>query len=142
MELKALGKSTDYKYDKPAPEILERIPNPFAAQSNKNNVTGTVHIEAPEFTSICPVTGQPDFGTIVIDYEPDQYIVESKSLKLYLGTFRMQGEFHEACVNRIANDLVSVLQPFRLTVIGEFTPRGGISLWPKAEYALPAKESE
>ena len=80
------------------------------------------------------MTGQPDFGTIVIDYQPDQYCVESKSLKLYLGTFRMKGEFHEACVNRIANDLISLLNPFQLTVTGEFTPRGGISLWPKAEY--------
>lgn len=134
MELKALGSATDYKYDKPDIAILERIPNPFGEQNNKNGVVGTVHIQAPEFTSICPVTGQPDFGTIVIDYEPDEYIVESKSLKLYLGTFRMQGEFHEACVNRIANDLVTLLEPHSLTVVGQFTPRGGISLWPKAVY--------
>ena len=134
MDLRALGQNTDYKYTKPDVAILEKIPNPFAEQTNQNLVTGTVHIEAPEFTSICPVTGQPDFGTIVIDYQPDQYCVESKSLKLYLGTFRMQGEFHESCVNRIANDLVTLLDPFQLTVIGQFTPRGGISLWPKAVY--------
>ena len=137
MDLKALGKTTDYKYDKPDIEILEKIANPFAEQTNSNQVVGTIHIEAPEFTSICPVTGQPDFGTIVIDYQPDQFCVESKSLKLYLGTFRMKGEFHEACVNRIANDLVSLLNPFKLTVIGQFTPRGGISLWPTAEYSRP-----
>ena len=139
MELKALGASTDYKYEKPDIAILEKIPKPFAGEVNKHGVIGTIHVEAPEFTSICPVTGQPDFGTIVIDYQPDQYIVESKSLKLYLGTFRMHGDFHESCVNRIANDLVSLLQPFQMTVTGEFTPRGGISLWPKAEY-VRAKE--
>jgi len=137
VDLRALGKSTDYKYDEPDIEILEKIPNPFAGQTNQNRVVGTIHIEAPEFTSICPVTGQPDFGTIVIDYQPDEYCVESKSLKLYLGTFRMRGEFHEACVNRIANDLVSLLDPYKLTVHGQFTPRGGISLWPKAEYSRP-----
>ena len=134
MDLKALGQNTNYKYDEPDIKILERIPNPFHGEGNKNKVRGTVHIEAPEFTSICPVTGQPDFGTIVIDFQPDKYLVESKSLKLYLGTFRMKGEFHEACVNRIANDLVTLLEPFELTVEGQFTPRGGISLWPKAEY--------
>ena len=140
MDLKALGASTDYKYEKPDIAILEKIPNPFAGEVNKHGVTGTIHIEAPEFTSICPVTGQPDFGTMVINYEPDGFIVESKSLKLYLGTFRMHGDFHESCVNRIANDLISLLDPFRMTVTGEFTPRGGISLWPKAEYVRSAKE--
>lgn len=137
LELKALGQTTEYRYDKPELRILERIQNPFSDQTNRHGVTGTVHIEAPEFTSICPVTGQPDFGTIVIDYLPDEYCVESKSLKLYLGTFRMQGEFHESCVNRIANDLVTLLEPFELTVEGRFTPRGGISLWPKAVYKRP-----
>ena len=111
---------------------LDYVPNPRA---------GTLYLvrfSAPEFTSLCPVTGQPDFGTMVINYEPDQFIVESKSLKLYLGTFRMHGDFHEACVNRIANDLVELLQPFQLTVTGQFTPRGGISLWPKAVYSRPS----
>lgn len=134
MDLKALGQTTEYKYTKPDISILERIDNPFRQQTNRSGVVGTIHIEAPEFTSICPVTGQPDFGTIVIDYQPDLYCVESKSLKLYLGTFRMQGEFHESCVNRIANDLAELLMPFELTVEGQFTPRGGISLWPKAVY--------
>lgn len=83
------------------------------------------------------MTGQPDFATIVIDMEPDQWCVESKSLKLYLGSFRMHGEFHEACVCRIANDLVALLQPRWLRVEGRFTPRGGIPLWPKAEYRRP-----
>ena len=93
-----------------------------------------VEFDCPEFTCICPRSGFPDFATIYIRYSPDQWCVESKALKLYLGTFRMKGEFHEACVNRIANDLVTLLDPFQLTVIGQFTPRGGISLWPTAEY--------
>ena len=83
------------------------------------------------------MTGQPDFGTIIIDYQPDQLCVESKSLKIYLGSFRMHGEFHEASVNRICNDLVRLLSPAWLTVRGEFTPRGGIPFWPTAEYQRP-----
>lgn len=134
-ELKSLGKETNYTYDNPTPDILERVPNPFAnSELNPNKVQGTVHIEAPEFTCLCPITGQPDFATIVIDYIPDQHLVESKSLKLYLGAFRQLGEFHEASVCRIANDLISLLQPIYLKVEGRFTPRGGIPLWPKAEY--------
>jgi len=98
---------------------------------------GTIHIECPEFTCLCPLTGQPDFAKIVIDYCPDKLCVESKSLKLYLGSFRMFGEFHEAGVNRICNDLVKLLGPHWLTVRGEFTPRGGIPFWPTAEYRSP-----
>ena len=93
-----------------------------------------VHFDCPEFTCLCPMTGQPDFGKIVIDYQPGGLCVESKSLKLYLGSFRMHGEFHEAGVNRICNDLVALLDPVWLTVRGEFTPRGGIPFWPTAEY--------
>jgi len=101
-------------------------------------VQGAIHIEAPEFTSLCPITGQPDFATIVIDYIPIERCVESKSLKLYLGRFRQEGEFHEACVNRIANDLVDLLDPLYMKVEGRFTPRGGIPLWPTAEYHRPS----
>jgi 7-cyano-7-deazaguanine reductase len=134
--LKSLGESkTVYRYDKPDANLLESFPSPFAlAERNPCGATGTVHIECPEFTCLCPLTGQPDFARIVIDYQPDLLCVESKSLKLYLGTFRMFGEFHEAGVNRICNDLVKLLDPVSLTVIGEFTPRGGIPFWPKAEY--------
>lgn len=131
--------STRYRYDHPDPSLLEAFPNPFAdPEKNRVGAVGTIHIECPEFTSLCPITGQPDFARIVIDYRPDRLCVESKSLKLYLGSFRMHGEFHEACVNRICNDLVTLLDPFTLTVRGEFTPRGGIPFWPTATYQRPS----
>jgi 7-cyano-7-deazaguanine reductase len=134
--LKALGNAaTIYRYDNPDASLLESFPSPFAnPETNPAGATGTIHIECPEFTCLCPLTGQPDFAKIVIDYQPDQLCVESKSLKLYLGSFRMFGEFHEAGVNRICNDLVKLLSPAKLTVRGEFTPRGGIPFWPTAEY--------
>ncbi|HEY9793262.1 MAG TPA: preQ(1) synthase [Candidatus Obscuribacterales bacterium] len=130
-----LQKTTEYVYDNPDASVLESVANPFAdPQHNPHAVNGSIHIEAPEFTSLCPITGQPDFATIVIDYVPDKKCVESKSLKLYLGRFRQFGEFHEACVNRIANDLITVIDPLYIKVEGRFTPRGGIPLWPVAEY--------
>ena len=134
--LKSLGNAkTEHRYDKPDRSILEWFPNPFAdGAKNRRGVSGTIHIEAPEFTTLCPKTGQPDFATIVIDYQPRERCLESKSLKLYLAGFRMFGEFHEACVNRIANDLVSLLEPGWLRVEGRFTARGGITFWPVAEY--------
>lgn len=134
--LKSLGeKKTGYSYDKPDPGLLEAFPSPFALKErNPCGAVGTIHIACPEFTCLCPMTGQPDFGTIIIDYQPDKLCVESKSLKLYLGSFRMFGEFHEAGVNRICNDLVKLLDPVSMTVKGEFTPRGGIPFWPTAEY--------
>lgn len=134
--LKSLGeKKTLYTYDKPDPGLLEAFPSPFAIEErNPCGAVGTIHIVCPEFTCLCPMTGQPDFATIIIDYQPDRLCVESKSLKLYLGSFRMFGEFHEAGVNRICNDLVKLLSPVSLTVKGEFTPRGGIPFWPTAEY--------
>jgi len=133
--LKSLGGETKVDYTSPDPSILEWFPNPFAIEElNPNRVRETIHIEAPEFTTLCPKTGQPDFATIVIDYRPKERCVESKSLKLYLDGFRMFGEFHEACVSRIANDLVTLLDPAWLKVEGRFTPRGGISFWPVAEY--------
>jgi 7-cyano-7-deazaguanine reductase len=93
---------------------------------------------APEFTSVCPMTGQPDFATIVVRYVPDRRCVELKSLKLYLGSFRSQGVFYEAAVNRILDDLVVACAPRRLEVRGEFRARGGISsvvvaTWPFAK---------
>lgn len=137
-QLGQLGQSTTYVYDHPDPSALEWFPSPFADPArNRNQVTGTIHIEAPEFTTLCPITGQPDFATIVIDYIPDQRCVESKSLKLYLGRYRQEREFHEACISRIANDLIDLLAPMYLKVEGRFTPRGGIPLWPVAEYRQP-----
>lgn len=138
-DLQSLGETvTKYSYDKPEPKLLERFANPFSIKEiNSNNVKGTLNIVVPEFTSLCPKTGQPDFATIVIDYEPGVWCVESKSLKLYLGSYRMNGEFHESCINRICNDLVDLLQPKWLTVVGQFTPRGGIPFWPTAQYGQP-----
>jgi len=140
-ELKQLGKPTTYVYDDPSPSVLECVPNPFANEKlNPNKVSGAIHIEVPEFTCLCPITGQPDFATVVIDYVPRQVLVESKSLKLYLGRFRQFREFHEACVNRIANDLINLLDPESITVEGRYTPRGGIPLWPKAVYTRSEKQ--
>lgn len=135
--LKALGNSAVNKplYEKTGVDkkLLERFPNPFAV-TNPYESNGTVQITAPEFTSLCPLTGQPDFATIFVEYKPNQWCVESKAIKLYFGSFRNQGEFHESCVNRMLNDLVELLEPHWIRIRGEFTPRGGIAFWPTAEY--------
>jgi len=89
---------------------------------------------APEFTSVCPRTGQPDFGAITIEYVPDKLCVELKSLKFYLQGFRNEGLFYEDAVNRILDDLAAALKPRRMTVTGEFTPRGGIRSTVRAEH--------
>jgi 7-cyano-7-deazaguanine reductase len=86
-----------------------------------------IFFDCPEFTCLCPKTGQPDFATIEIEYVPDQLCVELKSLKLYLWSFRDQGAFHEAVTNRILDDLVAAIQPRRITVTGRFNVRGGIT---------------
>ena len=135
--LKALGSDTQYEYTGANAKLLERFESPFAKSEFKSAGgihMGTVAIKCPEFTSLCPLTGQPDFATIVIEYEPDKWCVESKSLKLYLGSFRNVGEFHESCVARITKDLVTLLEPVSLMVRGEFTPRGGIPFWPQVAY--------
>ena len=94
-----------------------------------------VSLDCPEFTSLCPKTGQPDFAKIIINYIPDQSMVESKSLKLYLFSFRNHGDFHEDCVNIILNDLRNLMQPRYIEVIGLFTPRGGLAIYPYANWA-------
>ena len=96
-----------------------------------------VHITVPEFTSLCPLTGQPDFAKILIEYAPKEFCVESKSLKLYMFSFRNEGEFHESCVNRITMDLVDLLDPWWIQVQGQFTPRGGIPFWPTQRWENP-----
>ena len=101
---------------------LERIPNPHPGTNYLARFT------APEFTSLCPVTGQPDFAHIVIDYVPGDWLVESKSLKLYLGAFRNHGAFHEACTIDIAKRLVETLEPKWLRIAGYWYPRGGIPI--------------
>ena len=118
---------TDYpsQYD---PAILETFDNRHP--DNEYLVT----FNCPEFTSLCPITGQPDFARIIINYIPRQKMVESKSLKLYLFSFRNHGDFHEDCVNTIMKDLVRLMDPKYLEVIGLFTPRGGIAIYPFANY--------
>jgi 7-cyano-7-deazaguanine reductase len=106
------------------PEILETFQNQFPANKYE------VEMECPEFTHICPKTGQPDFANITIRYCPDQRLVESKSLKLYLFGFRQHGSFHEDCINTIAHDLFNLMQPHWIEVRGDFMPRGGISINP------------
>ncbi len=110
------------------PEILEAFDNKHP--ENEYLVT----LMCPEFTSLCPMTGQPDFAKIIINYIPRVKMVESKSLKLYLFGFRNHGDFHEDCVNIIMKDLVRLMNPRYLEVIGLFTPRGGISIYPFANY--------
>ena len=101
---------------------LEAFPNPSPRRNYQ------ITFDCPEFTSLCPVTGQPDFAHITVDYCPRQKCVESKSLKLYLGSFRNQGCFAEAIVNRILDDVVACCQPRRATITGHFTSRGGIAI--------------
>lgn len=101
---------------------LERVPNPHPGTNYVARFT------APEFTSLCPVTGQPDFAHIVIDYVPGDWLVESKSLKLYLGSFRNHGAFHEDCTIAIARRLVELLDPKWLRIGGYWYPRGGIPI--------------
>jgi 7-cyano-7-deazaguanine reductase len=133
--LKSLGsEGTTYTYSGADATLLEHFPNPAHVQ-NESNAEQVVSIRAPEFTSLCPKTGQPDFATIAVRYQADKCCVESKSFKLYLGSFRNHGEFHEACVQRICDDLVALLDPKWLEVTGEFTPRGGISFWPTSMYS-------
>lgn len=91
-----------------------------------------VTLNCPEFTSLCPKTGQPDFARIIINYIPRQRMVESKSLKLYLFSFRNHGDFHEDCINIILRDLWELMEPRYIEVRGIFTPRGGISIYPFA----------
>src|SRR3954469_16729906 len=104
-----------------ARNILETFDNQFPSRDY------LIEIVCPEFTSVCPKTGQPDFGTLTITYTPDRKCIELKSLKMYLQSFRNQGIFYENVTNRILDDLVAALQPRRLKLVAAFTPRGGIS---------------
>jgi 7-cyano-7-deazaguanine reductase len=97
----------------------------------------TIHLVCPEFTALCPLTGQPDFGVITIDYVPERRCLESKSLKLYLFSYRNWGTFYESAVNRILDDLVQACRPRKATVSGTFTPRGGIAITVTAAYPPP-----
>lgn len=132
--LKSLGsKKTEYKTDQVRPELLET----FDINESLKNKTGFTLVpfiqERDEFTSLCPKTGQPDHAKLEIIYIPKYKMIESKSLKLYLFSFRNTGEFHEDVCNRIANDLVKVLDPVYLRVYGDFAPRGGLAIKPLVE---------
>ncbi|MCD8261728.1 MAG: preQ(1) synthase [Bacteroides sp.] len=128
--LSLLGGKTEYKQDY-APEVLEAFDNKHPHNDY------WVQFNCPEFTSLCPITGQPDFTEIRICYLLDIKMVESKSLKLYLFSFRNHGTFHEDCVNIIMKDLIKLMDPKYMEVTGIFTPRGGISIYPYTNYGRP-----
>ncbi len=107
---------------------LETVPNQYPGREYD------IDIECPEFTAVCPRTGQPDFGTIYIKYVPDQKIIELKSLKLYMHSYRDRGIFHEHATNAILDDIVSACDPIRCQVIGDFNRRGGIKTVVRAKY--------
>ncbi|MBC2147953.1 preQ(1) synthase [Listeria booriae] len=129
------NQGTEYRMDY-APEVLEAFPNKHPDNDY------FVKFNCPEFTSLCPMTGQPDFATIYISYVPGEKMVESKSLKLYLFSFRNHGDFHEDCINIIMKDLIKLMGPKYIEVWGKFTPRGGISIDPYANYGKPGTRFE
>lgn len=131
----ALGNKTEYtfKYDA---GLLECFPNKHPDNDY------FVKFNCPEFTSLCPITGQPDFAAIYISYIPDELLVESKSLKLYLFSFRNRGDFHEDCINTIMKDLIELLAPKYIEVWGKFLPRGGLSIDPYCNYGKPGTKWE
>jgi 7-cyano-7-deazaguanine reductase len=119
--LQHLGKISNIPQE-PSPEILEAIENPHTGQNY------VVRFTCPEFTSLCPVTGQPDFAHLVLDFVPDKYIVESKSLKLYMVSYRNQSGFHEKCTVQIAKDIIHKIKPKFIRLAGYWFPRGGIPI--------------
>jgi len=128
-------KNVKYGYDY-VPEMLETFDNKHPDNDY------WVKFNCPEFTSLCPITGQPDFATLYISYVPDIKMVESKSLKLYLVSFRNHGDFHEDVVNVIMKDLIRLMQPRYIEVWGKFLPRGGISIDPYANYGKKGTKYE
>lgn len=135
-DLTLLGnQNTKYSYEY-NPDVLEAVDN----LHTENDFF--VKFNCPEFTSLCPMTGQPDFATMYISFIPDKKLVESKSLKLYLFSFRNHGDFHEDCVNIIMKDLIKLLDPRYIEVWGKFTPRGGLSIDPWCNYGRPGTKYE
>ncbi|MFA5326458.1 MAG: preQ(1) synthase [Prolixibacteraceae bacterium] len=129
-DLKNLGNESKYLFEY-STEMLESF-------DNKHPENDTfVKFNCPEFTSLCPITGQPDFATIYLSYIPDKKLVESKSLKLYLFSFRNHGAFHEDCINIIMKDLIALMDPKYIEVWGKFLPRGGLSIDPYCNYGKP-----
>ena len=135
MDLKSLGNETPYKFDYD-PSILEVFEN----KHTENDYW--VKFNCPEFTSLCPITGQPDYATLYISYIPDIKMVESKSLKLYLFSFRNHGAFHEDCMNIIMKDLIKLMEPRYIEILGKFLPRGGLSIDPYANFGQPGTKYE
>lgn len=135
-DLTLLGnQNTKYPTDY-APEVLEAVENLHQDRDF------FVKFNCPEFTSLCPMTGQPDFATVYISYIPDAKMVESKALKLYLFSFRNHGDFHEDCMNKIMDDLIKLLDLRYIEVWGKFTPRGGLSIDPWCNYGRPGTKYE
>lgn len=135
-ELTLLGsQGTTYAFDY-NPAVLEIFEN------NHQDRDYFVKFNCPEFTTLCPMTGQPDFATLYISYIPDVKMVESKALKLYLFSFRNHGGFHEDSINVIMNDLINLMDPRYIEVWGKFTPRGGISIDPYCNYGKPGTKYE
>lgn len=134
--LTALGSKTQYRYDQPESSVLEVFSNP------RPGAAWAVSLLCAEFTTLCPVTGQPDYGRLRIDYVPGELCVESKSLKLYLMRYRNEGSFHEACVNRVADDVMARTCARLLRVHGDFNARGGIAIHPLAVRVAPGLSVE
>ncbi|OFZ36275.1 MAG: 7-cyano-7-deazaguanine reductase [Bdellovibrionales bacterium RIFOXYD12_FULL_39_22] len=134
LPVKALGLGETNYPKNYSPEILEAFPN------LNPDVDAWASFICTEFSSLCPKTGQPDFAKIFINYIADKKMIESKSLKLYLFSFRNHGDFHEDCVTKIAKDLTALISPKYLEVVGEFTPRGGIAIFPYVNYACSDKK--
>ena len=132
-DLTQLGSDTALP-NSPDEAVLEKVPNPHPGMKY------VVRFTCPEFTSICPVTGQPDFAHIIIDYIPESYIVESKSLKLFMSSFRNHGAFHEDCTMTIAKRLIELLKPTWLRIGGYWYPRGGIPIDIFYQTAEPPKD--
>lgn len=126
--LTRLGSPASCRFEEPGPDILEAFPNRHEGRDY------VITFEHPEFTSLCPMTGQPDFATITVRYVPGGKCVESKSFKLYMCAFRNHGSFMENVTNKIADDLVAVLAPRRLTVTGAFNVRGGTGITVRVEH--------
>ncbi len=123
-----LGKTGTAYPERVSPDLIETFPNRFQDREY------VVRFESEEFTSLCPMTGQPDFGAITVEYVPGERCIESKSLKLYLFSYRSEPSFMETLTNRILDDLAGACKPRRMTVIGDFRPRGGIGIVVQADY--------
>ena len=126
--LTKLGRKTTYRFDNPDIRMLEAFHNQHPERDY------IISFEHPEFTSVCPITGQPDFATITLRYVPDVLCVESKSFKLYISAFRNHGAFMEVVTNKIADDLINLLMPRRLTIDSAFNIRGGTAISVRVNY--------